>query len=156
MKLSDFTDEEIAAEYSRRAPQMRVEESKSDIRNAKLGPFTYKDVVISYPRKEQFEKTEEYPYPETFFIFFFKQPSGDLIDIYSAISEYDLDDPGPLDICAYSNMSEFIPSGFAEAMEATYEYNRDDAPKDYEGFIKHVISYLKAFGYENFIESRWD
>lgn len=149
MKLTDFTDEQILEEYTRRQNRMLSVRNKKEIKKARLGPFTYKDIVIAYPRKEQYENRE------AFFVFFFKQPSGRLIDIYSAISEYDIEDGEIYEKSGYQQMQQFVPTGFGEAMESAYEFN-EDSPLDYEGYLKAALDYLKECGYENFIESEWD
>lgn len=148
-KLSAFSDDEICQEYDRRLDSIRKLQNLKKIKKAKFVDFTYKDVVIFYPRKENFEK-DVHGYNDAYFFFMFKQKSGELIDFYSAVSEYDQNDDD-----GYEKVSEFVPSGFGEAAESCYDFN-GEAPEDYEGFLKTVIEYLRSCGYDDIRENPYD
>lgn len=150
MKLSDFTDQEIAVEHARRKEEAKIIAEKSRIANAQYEGYTVKDVVIEYPTKFQFNDGVDC------FFFLFKQKSGKLIDFYSAAcdgdrTEFDEND----DVSNHERVGEFIPDLMDACDEASYEY-RGETPEDYKGFIKTVTDYLRTFGYTEFKENEYD
>ena len=146
MNYSKMTKDQLLKEMAKITKQLRKMQEVVDVKEShelNIGGFTCKDVAVRYG---SYDGSGDHD-ADINFSFFLKK-NGKLWDFYYGKSDGEAEDwwPEAENDMNMSPIFDFIPPGFAEACENSYEFS---------GTVEEAIEHLKKHGITDIEKGDW-